>query len=65
VGGLSSNTVSRSAVWHEVWIFCGPQELQGDGYDLVTGLALRSTRPLDTVLADSRVWQVEIRQGGA
>jgi NitT/TauT family transport system substrate-binding protein len=24
---LSSNAVSQSTVWHEVWIFCGPQGL--------------------------------------
>ena len=41
-------------------------ELVGaDAYDLVMGLALRSTRSLDPLLADSRVWQVEIQKGGA
>ena len=32
---------------------------------VVTGLALRSARILDPVLADSRVWRVEIVKGGA
>ena len=41
-------------------------ELTGaDAYDLVAGLSLRTTRALDPVLADSLVWQVEIRLGGA
>jgi hypothetical protein len=40
------------------------EELSGDGYDLVTGLALRSTRALDPVLAESVVWRVEILAPG-
>jgi hypothetical protein len=32
---------------------------------VVTGLALRSACILDPVLADSRVWRVEIVKGGA
>jgi hypothetical protein len=33
LGGRSSNAVSRSAVWHEVWISCGPQ-VPGDAQSI-------------------------------
>jgi hypothetical protein len=40
------------------------EALSGESDDLVTGLALRSTRALDPVLADSLVWRVEIVSAG-
>ena len=37
-------------------------ELQGESVDLVMGLALRTARALDSVLADSWVWQVTLTE---
>jgi hypothetical protein len=39
---------------------CVAELLGADASDVVTGLALRSMRTLDPVLADSLVWRVEI-----